>query len=87
MKKQAYIDEKIAILLHSWSSIAMQSGSLVILSLGILDYFVTPENFKTFFLYRFVAAIAIFAASLINRKKIGRMRHHVLSISAAVIVS
>ena len=65
----------------------MQSGSLVILSLGILDYFVTPENFKTFFLYRFVAAIAIFAASLINRKKIGRMRHHVLSISAAVIVS
>jgi PAS domain S-box-containing protein len=87
MKKQAYIDEKIAILLHSWSSIAMQSGSLVILSLGILDYFVTPENFKTFFLYRFVAAIAIFGASLINRKKISRMRHHVLSISAAVTVS
>jgi len=87
MTKKEYIESKITALLHKWTSIAMLIGSLVIISLSLLDYLVTPMNFKTFLLYRVIAATAIFSLYLINRKKINKIRHHILAMAAAVIVS
>ncbi len=87
MDREKYIESNIVGLLHNWSNIAMAVGSVVIMSLSLLDYLVTPSNFKTFLIYRGVAAVAIFLLYVVNRKKISKNRQHVTTIFAAVIVS
>ena len=85
--KRAYIDENIVSLLHHWSNTALWTGSLLLLSLCLLDYLITPEKFTLFLIYRLVASSLIFLLYLLNRKKISRMRHHFVTISAAVTAS
>ncbi len=87
MTKDEYISSNIVKLLHYWSNYAIALGSLVILSLCILDYFVTPENFARFLFYRIIAGTLIFILFLFNRKEASRKRHHFLTILAAVVVS
>jgi PAS domain S-box-containing protein len=87
MHKKEYIESNILKLLHSWTNIATGVGSLVIVSLCFLDYFVTPENFRDFLFYRIIAAVAIFGTYLFNKQKIDRNRHHIITITASVIVS
>jgi two-component system, cell cycle sensor histidine kinase and response regulator CckA len=87
MNREEYIESNILKLLHHWTNIATGIGSLAILSLSILDYFVTPANFKTFFLYRIFTAIAIWGTYLFNKQKIDKNRHHIVMILASVFVS
>ena len=55
MTREEYIDSHINNLLFQWLSIACISAGPLIISLSILDYIVTPENFNQFFMYnRFI---------------------------------
>ncbi|MEW6419188.1 MAG: PAS domain S-box protein [Nitrospirota bacterium] len=87
MNKEEYIELNILKLLHHWTNIATGIGTLVIIFLSFLDYFVTPSNFKTFLIYRILTATAIYITYLFNKQKINKNRHHIITISAAVIVA
>ena len=87
MSREEYIQTNILKLLHQWTNIATSVGALAIVSLSLLDYFVTPANFKTFLLYRIATGIAIYGTYLFNRQKIDKNRHHVVMILASVIVA
>jgi PAS domain-containing protein len=87
MSREDYIQTNILKLLHHWTNIATSVGALAIVSLGLLDYFVTPSNFRTFLLYRVATGTAIFATYLFNKQKIDTNRHHAVMILASVIVA
>ncbi len=87
MSKDEYIELNILRLLQYWTSIATGIGSLVIISLCVLDYFVTPANFKLFFVYRVSAATLTLGIYFINKKRFDKKWHHFLTIAAAAIVS
>jgi len=86
-EKSQYIEINLVYLLRYWVSFVTGAGSFVIMSLSLLDYLVTPSNFKTFLIYRIVAASAIFLLFLINKKVINKNAHHLFSIASAVIVT
>lgn len=87
MGRKEYIETNITVLLHSWTSIALLMGSLVIISLSLLDYLVTSINFKTFLVYRIITASLIFSLYLLNKKKINKYTHYIIALSAGIIVS
>ena len=87
MTKDAYIKLNTVNLLHYWSNTAIALGSIIIISLSFLDYFVTPSNFNTFLIYRIIAAVAILLVYVVNRKIVSQTRHHVSTIMAGLIVS
>ena len=86
MSREEYIRSNLDMLLYHWSNIATKVGSYVIISLIILDYFVTPSNFKTFLLYRIFAAGSIYSIYLFNRQKVDRNRQNVMTILAGIAV-
>ncbi len=87
MTKKEYIELNILKLIQNWTNIATIIGSFVIIALSLLDYFVTPSNFKTFLFYRTLATAAIFVIYLINKKRFGKKIHHAITIAAAAIVA
>src|SRR4030042_5000929 len=86
MSREEYIRSNLDMLLYHWSNIATKVGSYVIISLIILDYFLTPSNFKTFLLYRIFAAGSIYSIYLFNRQKVDRNRQNVMTILAGIAV-
>lgn len=88
MTKKEYIEINLVHILHYWIRFVLGVGSLVIISLSILDYLVTPSNFKVFSLYRIVAASLIFSLFLFNLKFINNKKvHHFSTIASAIIVT
>jgi two-component system cell cycle sensor histidine kinase/response regulator CckA len=87
MTKQEYIKLNIVKLMHQWISMATGIGSLVIIAFCLLDYLVTPSNFKIFLFYRIIAAIGIFLLHLYNRRKIDIIREYAVTIISAIIAS
>lgn len=55
MNKTEYIQAEIQKLTLSFTASLLKIAAVAILSLGLLDYFATPEQFKQFFLYRIIA--------------------------------
>ena len=86
MSREEYIRSNLDMLLYHWSNIATKVGSYVIISLIILDYFVTPSNFKTFLLYRIFAAGSIYSIYLVNKQKVDRNRQNAMTILAGIVV-
>lgn len=72
MDKQEYIEKELLKLLQSWGAIALSYGAALILLLCILDYFVTPENFLIFLLYRLIAASLFVTLFVLNKRKISK---------------
>jgi two-component system, cell cycle sensor histidine kinase and response regulator CckA len=87
MERNKYIDSNIAVLMHNWTNIATLAGSFVIVALCLLDFLVTPENFKTFLIYRLIASAIIFILYLINRKGVNKTKHLIVGLSAGIVVS
>jgi len=56
MNKELYIEKEIFRLTQSWGSVLLTAGAIATFSLSILDYFVTPENFSKFLIFRVIAA-------------------------------
>jgi PAS domain S-box-containing protein len=88
MDKKQYIDQETVKLLQRWGTLAFGAGAVVILSLSILDYFVTRDNFSKFLLYRAITALS-FALLLIFYKQKMASRNILMSICviAALLVA
>ncbi len=80
MNKKQYIEQETTKLLQYWGSFAIASGAVVIMSLSVLDYFVTPENFSKFLMYRSITAFLFIIIFVINRLT----TNHYLILSASV---
>jgi two-component system, cell cycle sensor histidine kinase and response regulator CckA len=68
MDKENYIRQELSKVNNSFASSLLLLGGLAIFSLAILDYFATPENFKTFFIYRVVTTSLFFVMFLVFKK-------------------
>jgi PAS domain S-box-containing protein len=51
-----HIDREIFKLTQSWGTLLLIVGALLIMALSLLDFFVTPENFSRFLIYRLITA-------------------------------
>ena len=80
MDKKKYIEQETTKLLQYWGSFAIASGAFVIMSLSVLDYFVTPENFSKFLMYRSITAFLFIIVFVLNRLT----SNHFLIMSASV---
>jgi PAS domain S-box-containing protein len=88
MKKQEFIEKEILKLLESWGSLALLFGSGLIMLLSILDYFVTPENFEKFLLYRAITATLFLILYSMNKRHAHASRPYLISIFfAAMFIS
>jgi len=81
MDKKQYIDKKIFELMLAWGDLVLAAGAVVVLLLGVLDYLVTPENFRRFLFYRVgCASILVFLIFLNNVNKNKRSKFLQLTI-------
>jgi two-component system cell cycle sensor histidine kinase/response regulator CckA len=90
MDKRQYIEMETVRLLQSWGPIVLGPGIFVIVSLILLDYFVTPENFSRFLIYRIVAACLyaiLFIVHTTNKQKTSKFFHVTIFSLAVIIVS
>src|SRR6266545_2280366 len=79
--KSKYIEQSIDELLKFWFGIAALLGSIFFLSLGIMDYFSTPENFRLFMVYRVVVCFLLITLFFINRKISSKYRLVLFTLS------
>jgi len=67
-EKKLYIETQLRGMIQYWAGITTIIGSVVFLLLGVMDYYVTPENFNTFMIYRtcvtFVLMLIYFCSKL-----------------------
>lgn len=87
MDKKQYIEQETVKLLQYWGTIAFGAGAVVIWSLSALDYFVTPENFSKFLLYRSITAFLLVILLVLNRKETKKYLQMSISILAALLVT
>ena len=87
MDKDKYIQQEFLSITHSSTKALLPYGALFLLLLSGLDYFVTPENFMKFFLYRFIASLSImllfFAIKL--KKTLDKNYQNVITVVATLI--
>ncbi len=87
MEKKQHIEQEILQIVQSWGSIVIGFGIMVILSLCLLDYFVTPENFVRFFIYRLAASLLIVVLFFLNKLKKNKYYQVSIFSTATIIVS
>jgi PAS domain S-box-containing protein len=87
MDKKQYIEKETAKLLQYWGSFAIASGAFVIMSLSVLDYFVTPENFSKFLVFRSITAFLFIIIFIINRLTTNHYLILIASVFAGLLVS
>ncbi len=87
MDKKSYIEQEVLSLLRSWASFALIAGAFVIISLSVLDYFVTPENFRKFLAYRLITASLFMIIYLLNKLKKSKYFQIGIYFSGATVVS
>ena len=68
MDKEKYIKQELLKSTQSFIASLLLIASIGIILLSPLDYFVTPENFKLFLIYRLIAASLYFTLFLIFKK-------------------
>ncbi len=88
-KKKTYIEQEVFKFIETWSFPILVGGSFVILLLSLLDYFVAPEHFKIFLVYRLAASTLIIVLYFLNKLNKKKNRNYQLGIfvAAAVVVS
>ena len=86
MSKEEYIKKELLPLTQSLLSFLLfPFGVFTILILSILDYFVTPENFAKFFIYRMIFAFLMMGEYLILKlKKNNKILQAIITISGAI---
>ncbi len=67
--RDRYIRNEIEKITHSWVGISAIFGIVFFLALSVLDYFVTPENFNKFLVYRASISLILGLIFLANRLK------------------
>lgn len=87
MTREEYVEHHLLKLFHTWTNFTILSGITIILVLAFLDLSVTPENFKTFLIYR-IATATIFILIYIYNKKVISLKRLILStLTGAISVS
>src|SRR4030042_6917622 len=86
MSKKEYIQQELVTLTQSLLSVLLfPFGVITILLLSILDYFVTPENFTKFLVYRIIFSSLMMGEYLILRiKKNNKTLQSIIAISGAL---
>ncbi len=87
MRKEEYIEEQKLELTQSYGSLILLLGIPVILSLGLLDYFVTPENFAKFFVIRLVTASLYVPLYFLNKHKRDKTYQLIINVAGTLIVT
>ncbi len=87
MTREEFIDQSFLKLLHNWTNLAALAGTMVILALALLDFTVTPENFKTFLIYRVITAMVFLLIYIFTKRKMTWKRLHISIITATISVS
>ncbi len=87
MNKSKYIEDEVLTLAYSLASLLLPIGAFVTLALGILDYFVTPDNFRKFLVYRFITAFLIAGIYLILRQKKSNFLLNAATVATAFVIS
>jgi len=83
--REQFLKDQIEKLIHLWVGISALFGAILFIALGLLDYFVTPDNFKRFFVYRI--AIALFLCLIYYLNKIKRKLSYQYTLIIAGIVA
>jgi two-component system, cell cycle sensor histidine kinase and response regulator CckA len=84
MNKREYIEKKLVELTGSSLLLFLPYGCFCFLALSALDYFVTPENFSKFLIYRLAAASSGMALFAFLRLKQNKGKHLLMF---AIIIS
>jgi PAS domain S-box-containing protein len=85
--KEKYVDERYTAQLHYWATLGLGVGSLIVLSLAPLDNATVPEQFRSFLIYRLVAASILFLLYLVNRKIINLRLQNISIVTAGAVVA
>ncbi|TAL27338.1 MAG: PAS domain S-box protein [Nitrospirae bacterium] len=85
-EKSKYLEEQIARILQFWIGIVLFLAISLFLLLGIMDYFVTPENFEKFGIYRLSISVVLVFLYYLNRLKKNRNYQYTI-ITIMVILS
>lgn len=84
MVKEDHLKTHITNLFQQRAGIILILGAFLFLSHGIMDYFVTPENFKIFLVYRLIIASLLIILYLLNRLRASRNYQYTILIIATV---
>lgn len=84
--KSKYLEEQISKILQFWIGIVLLLAISLFLLLGIMDYFVTPENFEKFGIYRVSISSVLAFLYYLNRLKKNRNYQYII-ITIMVILS
>jgi PAS domain S-box-containing protein len=87
MDKEQYIKQGLQNYLKFWGSLGLIAGAGLFISLSILDYFITPENFRTFLVYRLSCAALLIILYFFNRQEIKTYVRNIIILLVAVITS
>ncbi len=87
MTKEQYVDERYTAQLHYWATLGLGVGSLIVLMLVPLDYATVPAQFRSFLVYRLVAASILFLLYLVNRKRVNSGLQNSSIVTAGAVVA
>jgi PAS domain S-box-containing protein len=82
MDKEEYIQQEILKLLQSLGAALLLYAAFFSLSLSILDYLATPENFKKFLVYRLILASVLLIFYFLYKSKINKYLQPIIAILA-----
>ncbi len=82
MDKEEYIQQEILKLLQSLGAALLLYAAFFTLSLSILDYLVTPENFKKFLVYRLIWASVLLIFYFLYKSKRNKYLQSIIAILA-----
>ncbi len=94
MQKEEFIEDRLLNLTFYWFNIILVLGTLLFIMLGIMDYFVSPENFGRFFILRVGVSSVLISLYFLNKFAIKKWKNEkylylviitVVTLSAAVI--
>jgi len=87
LDKENYIKEELQNQIKFWGSRALIAGAVVFIALSVLDYFITPQNFFRFLLYRFACSFLMIILFLIYRTNISIFFLNMIVVFAAILTS
>ena len=87
MNRERFIQQEIDKQVKSWGSFALVAGSIVFMALSVLDYYITPQNFFNFLLYRSVASFLLIILYLVYRRDRSPFTQNIIIVLAAVLTS
>ena len=87
MDKEKYIEEGFLSVSQSSFEALVPYGALFLMLLSLLDYYVTPENFGTFFIYRLITSTFVLFLFLSVKLKKTLFRNHQLFYTLAATLA